>query len=418
MSPVSLKSVRLPYGRGRCFSCEMETERVAAVRVAPEPLTNLTQAARAALDCPLDFPPLKQAVINTDRVVVALDRLTPETEILIEAVWNALSAAGVAPDQVSIIQPASLSNGGPRDPRGRLPDEVRAAVRWSIHDPTDSEACAYIATTTAGERVYLAQEIVHADMVISVGEMAYDPIVGYRGTNSVFYPGLSTVEAILKSRGQGHRELSPDDVRPLRQLMDEVGWLLGTLVTVQVIASANGGVADVLVGAADSVFRRGQQLLAEHWLTELDRRVDIVVAAIDSHPHSRGWESVGTALATARDLVKQHGRIVILSELDSDPTAGLSIVRRCDNPRDAQQWLREEMPPDLVCATQLADAVGWADVYLLSKLNNDRVEDLFMIPLETEQEVRRLLEREGSCAFIASAQSAFGRIIEDGVLPG
>ena len=38
---------------------------------------------------------------------------------------------------------------------------------------------------------------------------------------------------MLKARGQGHAELGPDDERPLRQLGDEVGWLLGSLFTVQ-----------------------------------------------------------------------------------------------------------------------------------------------------------------------------------------
>jgi len=414
MSPVQSKCVRLPYGRGGCFACEIQTDRIAAVCAAPGPLSDPAQAVRDALDCPIDFPPLRQAVLDSDRVVVALDRRTPEADILIEVVWEALAAAGVAADQVSIIQPASLSRGRPSDPRGRLPEEVRDAIGWSIHDPTDPQACEYLATTTDGEKLYLAREIVEADLVVSVGAMAYDPIVGYRGTNSVFYPGLSTVEAISKSRGQGHRELSPDDVRPLRQLMDEVGWLLGTLVTVQVINSANGGVADVLAGAVESVFRRGQQLLTENWLAELDQRVDIVVAAVDEGPHAQGWEPVGAALAMARNLVKQHGRIVILSQLNSDPESGLQIVSGCDNPRDALRPLREEMPPDLVSATQLADAADWADVYLLSDLSSDLVEDLFMVPLETEAEVMRVLERKGSCAFIASAQSAFGRIAESG----
>lgn len=414
MSPVSSKSVRLPYGRSGCFACEISADRLAAVCDAPQPLANLPRAIRAALNCPIDIPPLRQAVLDSDHVVVALDRWTPESDILIEAVWVALADAGVTADQVSIIQPVSLSNGPPPDPRGRLPQAVRRAVNWSIHDPTDPDACAYLATTTAGERIYLAKDIVEADLVVSVGAMAYDPTIGYRGTHSVFYPGLSTVEAISKSRGQGHRELSPDDVRPLRQLIDEVGWLLGALMTVQVIAAANGGVAEVMVGAADSVFRCGQQRLAEQWLAQLSGRADIVVAAVGGGGQRQGWDQVGAALATARSLVKQRGRIVILSDVASDPGVGLDLVARADNPRDALQSLRETMPPDLVSAAQLADAVDWADVYFLSDLSSDLVEDLFMIPVESEAEAERVLDQSGCCAFIAAAQSAFGRIAADG----
>ena len=96
---------------------------------------------------------------------------------------------------------------------------------------------------------------------MTVGQIGFDPVIGFSGTNSVFYPGLSTEEVFKKSLGQGHLELGPDDVRPLRQKADDIGWLLGTLFTLQVIPSANDGVYQILAGHMDSVMRQSKKII-------------------------------------------------------------------------------------------------------------------------------------------------------------
>jgi hypothetical protein len=66
--------------------------------------------------------------------------------------------------------------------------------------------------------------------------------------------------------------------------------------------------------------------------------------------------------------------------------------------------LREQSPPDLAAATALARAVEWANVYLLSNLDPDLVEDLFMVPLANTDEVQRLISGEESIAIVGSGQ--------------
>lgn len=415
MSLANSRLVSLSYGADGRFSCEIEADRVVASRPAPQPNPRLADDLRSALAEPLDFPPLEQAVIPDDRIALALDRHTPESPALVAAVWQVLAKRRVEPENVVVIQPAGTpgTNGQPlADPRSNLPDGVRDRVRWKVHDPVADGECAYLASAVSSERIYLSRDVTDADVVVSLGEVAYDPLIGYRGTNSIFYPGLSSPEAFERARGQGHSELGPDDDRPLRQLMDEVGWLLGTQFSVQVIPAAAGGATHVLAGAADSVLRRGKQLLADEWLLRLDSRPELVVAAVDRDAGGHGWEQVAAALATSRNLVARGGKVLILSELAAEPGAGLELIRECESPRDALKPLRTQAPPDLVAATQFAAALDWADVYLLSRLDSDLVEELFMVPVETEREARRFLDHAGTCIFLESAQHVFGEICE------
>ncbi len=326
------RKVRLNYGNQKQFEVEIDSERLVAEPSAPQPNPRFKAELAMALQRPLDFPSVEQAVIPGDRITVALDRHTPGTASLVAGIWKALAPRGIDADRFVVIQPATRMASDLPDPRAELPEEIRQQVPWILHDPTRRDRCVYLAATATGERIYLAREVVDADFLISVGPIAFDPLMGYRGTNSVFYPGLSSVEAMQRTQGQGHLELGPEEVRPLRELIDEIGWLLGNPFTVQVIPAASGGVSRVLAGVCEPVFAQGKKLLMEQWLVEVDERPDVVIAAIDHEPGPHGWEQLGAAVEVARGLVARGGKIVILSDLNADLSQGLELIRSGQTP--------------------------------------------------------------------------------------
>lgn len=407
-------SVVLNYGQQGRFECAIPRDQLIGVHSAPEPLTDLHGALQQALEDPIEFPPLARAVVPGDHVVLALDRHTPQAAALIAAVYEILSTQGIQPADILILQPTALAGPQVTDPRTLLPEAVRSVVQWRVHDATDPAQQAYLATTANGERIYLDREVVHADFVMSIGQIGFDPVLGYRGTNTVLYPGLSSTSAVQKSRGFGHQELAPEDDRPLRQLVNEIGWLLGIQFSLQVLPARGAGVSAVLGGFEQSVWQRGRDLLAEQQEVELAERAETVVISIDADAAGHGWEQIGAALATARNLVMRGGKVVILSELNatcSDLNDGMRMVRDCRSPREALKPLRDLVPPDFLPATQLAQLADWSKIYLLSHLESSLVEDLFMMPLASEQEVSRLLKStSGSCALIEGAQHTHGRL--------
>jgi nickel-dependent lactate racemase len=404
--------VRLRYGCGQEFSCEVESNRVSVFRPGPAELSPSAarEAIQKTLASPLGLPTLDQALVPDDHVVIALERHTPAAATIVAAIWQWLDRRAIAPDQVTILHPAGVDSSCLADPRVELPESVATTVQWKTHDPTDDQSCAYVATTSAGERIYLARELVEADFVLPVGMTAFDPLLGYRGTHSVLYPGLSTIEALAKTVGQGHRELAPRDTRPLRQLVDEIAWLMGLQFSVQVVAATGEGIVEVLAGSADAVFKQCSDLVDDHWMITLPERVETVVVAVPQDASGHGWQQIGQALATARQLVESEGRIVILSEISEDPGEGLTLLCECDEPLEALQPLRQSRPQDLFVASQLAGTTDWARVYLLSNLEEDLVEDLFMFPLESSREVERIVSSSKSCALIGAAQRTFGLV--------
>ena len=403
--------VRLHYGRDGLYEVTMASERVVLCQSAPEPRANFAEQLRDRLQVPLELPPLRQFFTPGDRVALALDRHTPESARLVATLWDVLSAAGIGAENVAILQPSGLDGVRLSDPRSLLPEAVRDRIAWRVHDATDERQRAYLASTARGDRVYLARELVDADVVISIGVIAYDAVIGYRGTSSVFYPGLSSVEAIRKLHGQGHSELGPEDDRPLRQEMDEVAWLLGNLFTIQVIPSRSRGVVEVLAGSNEAVLSHGKELLAQEWRVSLSERVPTVVVSVDEDDAGETWAHIGAALEMARNLVVKGGRVILLSQFRGELTPGLELLRSSRDARSALQPLAKTQPPDMVAAMQIARAADWSRVYLLSRLDPSVVDELFLVPLENETQVTRLLAEGGACVFVESAQHAWGEIV-------
>jgi len=401
---MTQETFQLEFGSDGRFSGAIDAARIIQKFHAPAAIPVVDAATIAAVSSPREFPPLHQCLVPGDRVVVVLDRRTPESLAVLAGLWHEIARREIDPNDVTILQPADHSAAPAADPRGLLPAPVRERIHWHVHDPTASSACSYLGTTAAGERIHLSRIVVDADAVIPVGRVEFDRLWGYRGLHSAIYPGLSTVDALRKSHGQPHDELRAEDPRPLRQKAEEVAWLLGVQFGVAIVPSAGRGVHAVFGGQIDAVMRDAVRILNQAWRVSPAGSPELVLVAVDSDAAGHGWEQLAAALHSARNLVARDGRIAVLTQLDAPLSDGLQLIRDSRKPRDAMRPLREQLPPDLLTATSLAQAVEWANVYLLSRLEPDLVEDLFMIPLGGVDEVQRLIAGEESIAILESGQ--------------
>lgn len=407
-----MAEITLEYGCGRKLSCELPDEAVVAVHRGPEPLADVACTAAEAIAEPLDFAPLREGVVPGDRVVIVLQRRVPHAPTLIRVMWEMLSTRGVSASDVTILQPADFSE-ATDDPRVGLPEDVRGAVRWETHDATDAEKRAYLASSAAGERLYLSKTLTEADLVIPVGLVEHHSALGYSGTCSVLFPGCGSAEAIAKLRGEGHDELTPDDPRASRQLVDEVGWLLGTQFGVQAVRSRGGSLAAVMAGTLSGLLERGKTLLRDAWRLELEDRPDVVVVAVDGRDGMNSscatWEGTVRAIELARHLVERDGRIVVLSDVQDPPGPALSVLQQARTPQEAAGPIGEVASADVDTARRLIRCLEWATIYLRSDRPAETVEDLFMIPLSTDEEARKVIGTARECLFAEGAQHTYGR---------
>lgn len=405
----SMTTQSLRYGDEQVLSIELDPSRLAYRNEPPVPAADFAGDLKRQLESPVNFPPLEMAVVPDDRVAIVLARHTPGAAEIIAAVWSIFERRSIKPNDVTILQPASWNASQLPDPREALPTSVRKGMHWTIHDATDKKRERFLANSANGERIYLDCDVVDADFVLPVGPVGFDPLLGYHSAGSAIFPGLSNIDAMAKARGQDHAELRPEDDRPLRQLQDEVAWLLGVQFGIQVLPSFGPQSAGILCGALEATTSAARDWLQQHWLVEQPQRCEIVVTTIPANAAGASWDEVGAALQSARNLVQRGGKIVLLTNLSTEPTDGFRYLQQCESPKEALKPLRLEAPPDVIPASRLASAADWATVYLVSGLAPGTVESLCMTPLAAA-EAARLIERGGSCVMLEAAQHTFGYV--------
>lgn len=373
--------------------------------IGTAPLVDPVEATTAALNEPLDFPPLAKCATPGDRIVLALDRGVLQAAEVTAAVVRALVGSGVDADGISILLPQQEGKIEPENPCRLVDEDIRDRIQVLVHEPDDRRQLAYLAADDSAEAILVNRTLHEADVVLPIGCIHDDRAAGYFGIHGVVYPTFSDEKTIKRFRGLGSLDVAGDRKRELIARVDNVAWLLGVMLTIQVVPGEGGGIAHVLAGESNAVRARGRELYDGLWRRTVSRQTDLVVAAIAGPPDFQTWENLGRAIDAAGSFADDGGAIAVCCELDTRPGHGVRHLAGGDSSRaEAMKHVSHHRPPDALPAAQLASALNRNKVYLLSRLDSATVEELDMVPLETPEELSRLIRQHPSCTLLQDAQ--------------
>ncbi len=367
----------------------------------------IAEQIRSGLEAPQGYPALKLAVVPGDRVVLAVDPRLAEAGEIVAAIVRVLNHAGVDSESIRILAPAK--------PRFPIDDIKASGIELDLHDPDEPSTLSYLANTEQGRRIYLNKALVDADFTMAIGALAHDAIVGLKGPWSVVFPGLSDRDTIRSFAAQA-RDDEPDPAKPRRELVEsfEVGKLLGCYLHMGIVEGI-GGAARVIVGDSDSVHAIGSKAFDDAWTFRIAEPAETVVAGIGGSGRSRrdsaGIAEFADALDSARRIVRRGGRIVILSHVDGPIGPALRKLVESGDDRSKPKLTREHADlVDYAEARKIAAALEWADVFVLSRLDPDLLDDLSIIPLDKPEQAQKLVAASRSCAFLSRAERTRGKI--------
>jgi nickel-dependent lactate racemase len=269
-----------------------------------------------------------------------------------------------------------------------------------VHDPADRDRLSYLAASTDAKPIYINRAIHDADLVVTIGCLRLSESLGYHGISSSVFPAFSDAANVeryrsRKSSGAAQRERLCKDA-------SEVTWLLGMRFTIQVVPGAGGEILHVLAGDIDAVFREGSRLCDAAWSYQVPRRAELVVATIEGPAVEQTWENVARALAAAARVAEPDAAVVVCSELAEQPGPTLVHAVGADDLDVALRALARTHTADSLVASEVIRALQRGNVYLLSRLDDESVEELGILPVAAEQ-VSRLAVHYASCIVLANA---------------
>jgi len=402
----------LKYGNNASLHFELPEGALVANCAAPVGLNNADTVANAqkAVQAPLDFPPFRQATVLGDHVVVALGPSVPQAADVVAAIVPELLSGGASAEDITILCEPADADGAYQDPRVRLPEELRETVQLAMHDPAHQNSLSYLAADAQGAPIYLNRLLCDADLVIPIGCLRVEDSINRNGGpgiwNDTLYPTFSD-RTTLDHFAPNGVSLTPGQMAHRLKQVDQVAWLLGVLITAQVVPGANESTLQVLAGTPNTVFHDGRMRCRSAWQHKVPRRASLVVAGLAGGKSSQTWANVGRALEAALRIVSDDGAIVLCTQLEEKLGPALKILSHSNDSEAAQSHLRKQRSADAPLARQLAEPLDHVTVYLLSRLAEDVVSPLGFAHVDSPQEIVRLATHYDSCILLPDAQYAW-----------
>ncbi|MEZ6124858.1 MAG: lactate racemase domain-containing protein [Planctomycetaceae bacterium] len=369
----------------------------------------------ASLAAPIGLPPLPQCVVPSDRVAIVVNPEVPHASEMIVAIHQQFLGPDSDPVDVTLLLPPECPAETSRRLVEQLPLHVRNQLAIHIHDPADEQQRRYLASSSGGERIYLSHYLTDADLIVTVGMIGFDARLGYSGTNSDLYPSFADTAAIQArsdriAQAVRHPEWTPDQDRPDRQLVDEIGWLLGTQFAVQIIPDDRNSVAAVICGLPEEVMKSGRELLNRCWRVTVEDEAELAVVTLPASS-ARSVSQLGAALETASQIVGDGGQIAVIAELPEPDPGLLRLLSSNESPERMLKQLQRSATPELVPVAQIIRAVQRCRVYLRSNLPAAVAEELGMLSLADDAELQRLVDSAETVAVVPLANYGWADVV-------
>ena len=288
----SLISMATTLTYGKATTCLLDSAD--ATLLSPqliEALTDeqLTALVKEQLAKPADFPPLSQATIPGDTVVLPVGPGVPQLATVLDGVLQALRHAGVEDSLITILltesQPDCVENLA-----GKLKALGHEHCRIEVHNPDNEKEIAFLGVSQAGDPMRLNRELCDADFVLPIavttGELQQDAKPpNYPG----LYPCFSDRETI-KQFATATAEHFPATGADGWSEIESCGRQLGVGLALQVVPAMNGEVASVLAGDSVTIAKRSQKNYREIWGQPVN-------GTRQPSPHDAHWRPGTTDLA-------------------------------------------------------------------------------------------------------------------------
>ncbi len=318
MATVSVKEVRIPYGR-KSKTLRIPAENLAWVegpKYVP-PVPDLPAAVRAALVSPVGSPDLKElARRHGTRTVILVDdgtRSTPQ-RLILPVLLEELNAAGVRDADITVLIALGTHRPMTRaECEARYGQEVVDRVKV-MNLPQDPGSFEDLGKTPSGVPVRVSRLYLQSQLSIAVGNIIPHMYAGWAGGAKMIQPGVTdhvtTAETHLMAGPRVYEILGQVD-NPVRREMEAIALETGLKCIVNVVLNSEGEIVAVVAGHPVDAHRAGVRIATPIYTIEIKERPDIVVAG--AHPAERDLWQGFKPINGCGMLVKDGGTLILVT---------------------------------------------------------------------------------------------------------
>ena len=400
--------VATPFGDNVHSQCHIASELVLANLEPDAPrVESLQQAVLDALMAPANYPPLAEATVPGDVVLFAFGKEVAEIESIAQAIISYCRQSQFADRRLQFLLPHGAPSAVVESVRSLIQQNAdkNPTIDWEVivHEPQDQKANAFLTSTQENRAIILNRHLCDADVVVPIDVAHSAESFKYFGPFSAIFPTYSDIDSQKRWNSPLFVTRKPRLQRRLREV-EEVRQLLGIVYNLLLLPARGGGYGAVVFGEAGQVSQQVAQQLKQKWQPNLPELAGVVIALLTGGRSGQTWENAARALANVENLVRPGGAILLCTEIRDRPGPALAQMGESLEFTDFESQMEKSRQDDAAVAMQFARTLSQCKVYFRSQLSEAVLDLLDLIPVESDDECRRICEHYQDVVIVHDAQ--------------
>ncbi len=385
--------MKIDFGFGKAVqSVEVPQENLIDILTPNQVALELPGEAEVsrALENPIGSARLRDLVKPGEKIAIVTSDITrpmPTWKVM-PLLLDELYAAGIKREDISLVFALGSHRFHTQEEMRKLAGE-RAFSEIHCLDSTPDDFI-HLGETSRGTPVDITRVVAEADRRVCLGNIEYHYFAGYSGGSKAIMPGVSTRAAIQQNHS---RMVEPNacagklEGNPIREDIEEAASIVGIDFIVNVVLNEHKEIVYAVAGHPILAHRAGCEFLDRFYLKEIPCKADIVLVSQGGAPKDLNLYQTQKALDNAKHAVKDGGIIILIGSCKE----GLGE-------KTFERWMREASTPHSLIervrrdfqlgghkAAAIAMVLESAEIYLVSEMPDDLVENCFLKPYTSVQ---------------------------------
>lgn len=407
-------SIATPFGDNARSTCDIDPQMVLANLQADYPAAqDPQQAILDALTNPVGYPDLAHASVPGDVVLFVFGKDVGDYLPTVSAIVSYAQFAEMNDRTFQFLLP--------HETLSPVVEQLKQAIaplgessEVIVHQPQDQKANAFLTSTQDNHAIILNRHLCDADLVVPIDVARSHEGFGYFGPFSSVFPTYSDID----TQKRWHSPLFVTRKQRMKRRIaevEEIRQLLGIVYNCLLVPARGGGFAAVIFGEAGHVETEANLQLQQHWQPHVPNMAGVVIALITGGQAGQTWENAARALANVEHLVRPDGAIILATEIRQRPGVAMSQMAESLEFTDFESQMRKSRHEDAAIALQFARTLAQCKVYIRTALPEAVMDDLDMIPVQSDEECRKICEHYQDVVVVHDAQNMSVRVADSTV---